>query len=85
MEDQELELRNVLTARRETSGNGRPLSYERMARQINNYMNGSTLFRFLKGTKNLGVDQLRMIAGWARKNNDEELIQALINYALGPQ
>ena len=44
-----------------------------------------SLQKYLKGERNLGVANIRKIATWARSNQDNEMVQALIDYALGPQ
>lgn len=79
------QLINVLINRRLQAGEkpGQPLSYDKMARSISPNMNGTTLYRFVQGTKRLGVTNLRMIAGWASECGDAELLRALVLYALG--
>lgn len=73
-----------LIERREREGsNGQPLSFRKFAALISDQMNGPTLFRFIRGDLNLQVGQLRLIAAWARANNDTELLRALAVYALG--
>lgn len=81
------QLVNVLVERRLQAGEkvGQALSYDKMAKRINEAMNGPTLYRFIQGTKLLGVVNLRMIAAWATRNGDTELLEALALYALGVQ
>ena len=76
---------NILASRRLEAGEkvGHPLSYHKMAKSINSKMQGPTLYRFINGTKRLGVVNLRMIADWANRNDDVALLQALGFYALG--
>jgi hypothetical protein len=57
------------------------LSYDSLARLIG--IQTATLWRFFERQKGLGIKSIRLIAAWARANNDNELIQALIRYALG--
>jgi hypothetical protein len=63
--------------------NRRNRSYDAFARIIQ--IQTITLIRFCNGDRGLGIKSIRLIAAWARKNNDGELIQALTRYALGPQ
>ena len=59
------------------------LSYDDLARIIG--IKTPSLHKYLTGDRNLGIANVRKIATWARSNNDNELIQALTDYALGPQ
>ncbi len=45
----------------------------------------ASLYKYLKGERGLGVANIRILAAWARMNQDNEMVQALIDYALGPQ
>lgn len=78
------QLVNVLAARRLQAGKkaGQPISYDKMANIIDPKMTGTTLYRFMNGTKQFGVVYLRMIARWANRGGDAELLRALALYAL---
>ncbi len=75
---------NELVKRRDRAGvNGIPLSFRKFAKLISDQMNGPTLFRFIKSGMTLQVGQLRLIAAWAKANNDTELLRAIAVYTLG--
>lgn len=61
--------------------NRRDRSYDAFARIIQ--IQTITLIRFCNGDRGLGIKSLRLIAAWAKVNNDNELIQALTRYVLG--
>jgi hypothetical protein len=75
--DENKELLTIMQSRRGE------LSYDGLARLIG--IQTATLWRFYERQKGLGIKSIRLIAAWARENNDGELIQALTRYALGPQ
>ena len=56
-------------------------SYDDLAREIG--MKTPTLFRYIKGDRNMNVDNIRKIAAWAKRKNDCELVKALAAYAVG--
>ena len=75
---------NTIEERRQEAGcNGHPLSYQKFAQAISGQLHGASLFRFVKGEAELRVSSLRLIAAWARANNDQTMLRAIAVYALG--
>ncbi len=70
----------VLEDRRRAAGNGNPLGYKAWGGALG--IVHTTLFRFAKGKCTLGVEPLRVLAAWAKANNDNELLSALREYVL---
>lgn len=71
----------VLEDRRRAAGeNGKPMGYKRWGEILRVWY--TTLFRFAKGDKALGIEAIRTLAEWANQNNDNELLEALAAYAL---
>lgn len=56
-------------------------SYDDLAREIG--IKTPTLFRYIKGDRNMTVPGMRLIAAWAAKRGDFELLEAMAEYALG--
>jgi hypothetical protein len=76
------QLVNVLQNRRQMAGNGSdPLGFGRFGEIVG--VDGSMLFKFTKGQRELKVETLRKLANYAARTNDIELIEALGGYALG--
>ena len=75
-------LRSVLEARRLAAGrgNGKPLGYKAWGQKLGVVY--TTLFRFSKGTRTIGIESIRILATWATANGDAELLYALAEYAL---
>jgi hypothetical protein len=72
----------VLEDRRLKAGarNGKPLGYKAWGGILG--VVHTTLFRFPKGQRSLGIQAIRAIARHAKVNNDTELLFALAGYAL---
>jgi hypothetical protein len=76
------ELVKVLEDRRLTAGrNGKPLGYKAWGDSLG--VVHTTLFRFAKGERALGIEAIRTLARRAEIDNDTELLYALAGYALG--
>jgi hypothetical protein len=61
-------------------GNGKPLGYKAWGKTLG--VVHTTLFRFARDERTLGIEALRSIAQHAKANHDNELLTSLAEYAL---
>lgn len=73
------ELIEVLENRRLVAGkNGKPLGYNAWGKKLG--VMYTTLFRFSRGQRTLGIEALRTLGTWGATNGDTELLDALDGY-----